>query len=333
MNTAPSPSLFPDYPAAWYLFGTSNELRNGPASKTLLGKELVAFRSASGSIGVLDAKCSHMSANLGRGKVVGDCVQCPFHHWEYTTDGICNKIPSQFEIPSFARQRAYPVVERHGLVFIWNGNNPTFELPFFAGENQADFERGRPFHFIADCSWFMLVANGFDGQHFQSVHDRRLLGPPKILHATSTARAIEYHAEVVGDSIFDKLLKRFVGKTVRITIANHGGTLVLVTGHFQRATSYILIAVDPRTKDQASVQVVVFAPKPRNPLKRFLSKWLGLELRRLFTKGFMHDDIAKLPGIQYNSQAFINADQIMIDFFQWLAQLPNAPEETFAREQ
>ena len=47
---APAAERFPTFPVAWYLFGESRELRDGPVSKDLLGQRLVAFRTASGSV-------------------------------------------------------------------------------------------------------------------------------------------------------------------------------------------------------------------------------------------------------------------------------------------
>src|SRR5437016_3033612 len=96
---------FAAYPASWYPFCAERSLRRGPLTRALLGREMVGFCTASGTITVLDARCAHMSADLGRGRVVGEALQCPFHHWEYATDGRCQRIPAQADIPAFARQR------------------------------------------------------------------------------------------------------------------------------------------------------------------------------------------------------------------------------------
>src|ERR1035438_7132902 len=80
---APPASAFPTHPAAWYLFCHSDNLRDGPSSKRILGRDLVAFRPAGGKATVLDARCSHLGADLGCGEVVGENIQCPYHHWQF----------------------------------------------------------------------------------------------------------------------------------------------------------------------------------------------------------------------------------------------------------
>lgn len=322
---APTAAQLAAPPAAWYLFGRSEEVRRGPLTKYRLGHELVAYRTESGKIVVLAARCSHLGADLGRGTIAGDCIRCPFHHWNYADDGRCVQIPSQTTIPSFAGQQAFPAVERHGLIFFWNGSEPAYELPFFEGIDPAELERGRPFTFEAVCSWYLLVANGFDAQHFQSVHDRRLLEQPRMMASRAQTRAMEYDAEIVGDSIFDRLLRRFVGRNVRISITNQGGPLVFVKGDFRRAKSRILIAINPLPQERTQVEVIVFGPRSRNGLAALINRWIGLEIRRWFTQGFMEDDIAKLPGIVYNPATLVESDRMMVEFLQWLAALPKQP--------
>jgi hypothetical protein len=168
----------------------------------------------------------------------------------------------------------------------------------------------------------MLTANGFDAQHFQYVHDRRLLEPVKVDEPAPFARRMSYRAEVSGNSIFDVLLRRFVGRTVEITITSYGGPLVLVTGNFASVRSRIFISVRPLTPETTLTEVMVYAPlKTRLP---FLSwtNWLNLWIRRWFTWGFMFSDFERLQGIRYNPSSLIESDGPMIDFFRWAAELP-----------
>lgn len=56
---------------------------------------MVVFRDQEGKASVLDAYCPHLGANLAvGGRVVGNCIECPFHGWQFRgDDGKCVKIP------------------------------------------------------------------------------------------------------------------------------------------------------------------------------------------------------------------------------------------------
>lgn len=53
------------------------------------------FRGQEGQAHVLNAYCPHLGANLAvGGRVVGNCIECPFHGWRFEgSDGKCVKIP------------------------------------------------------------------------------------------------------------------------------------------------------------------------------------------------------------------------------------------------
>ena len=55
----------------------------------LAEQDLVAYRGDGGELHVLDAHCPHFGAHIGHGgRVVGDCVTCPYHGWEWGADGV-----------------------------------------------------------------------------------------------------------------------------------------------------------------------------------------------------------------------------------------------------
>src|SRR5436305_5418037 len=130
IQTAPPAEVFPEYPASWYLFGESRELRQGPVSRRILGRLLVAFRTGSGRLVVMDGECAHLGADLGFGEVVGETIRCPFHHWRYGCDGACVGVP-QGRPPAFARQRIYPVEERHGYRLLFKRRRALFPPALF----------------------------------------------------------------------------------------------------------------------------------------------------------------------------------------------------------
>ncbi len=321
----PSANQLPAQPSCWYLFGRASEFGKRPVSKTLLGRRLVGFRTNDGRVAVLDAHCAHQGADLGFGEIVGDRVQCPYHHWEYDAAGRCRHIPAQAEIPEFAEQRSYPVEERHGLIFFFNGREPLFPLPFFFDRRPEDFVAGRPFHFLAECSWPMLAANAFDGQHYQTVHDRRPTAAPEVDCPAPYARRVRFRAEVAGRSIYDRLLRRFVGRFVDISITNWGGPFFVVTAFFRRAESYILFAPQPIAEHQTRLDVVVCARRSGWRLVRRFLQPLALAVRSQFTRGFIEHEITRLAGIRYSPETLLPSDQMLIEFFDWAARLSTKP--------
>ena len=318
---APPANRFAAYPASWYLLCNSREITRGPISREMLGRSIAAFRTASGKPVVMDGRCSHLGADLGRGCVVAESIECPFHGWRYGADGRCTGIPATDAIPPFARQMTYPTIERHGLVFFFNGSEPLFPLPFFAGARPEDYTPGRPFSFVANCSWYMLAAHGFDTQHFATVHARRLTEPPTIDMPHPCARRNRYTAEVVGNSIFDRLLRPLAGGVVTISISTWGGNLILITGAFRRVSSQFLIATQPLPGDKTLCEVIPFARRHRNPLMRATLGRLSLAVRRIFTRGYMIDEINRLGNPRYNPHSLMKCDADMINYFCWAAKL------------
>jgi nitrite reductase/ring-hydroxylating ferredoxin subunit len=323
----PEAADFPRHPATWYLFCRSTALRRKPLSRKMLDRHLVAYRLSSGRVAMLDANCAHLGADLGRGRIQGDTIQCPFHHWSYSSDGRCVSVPGSGCVPKSARLRSYPVVERHGYVFFFLGREPLFPLPFFLNCDSEDFIASQPFQFQVDSPWFMLVANGFDGQHFQAVHDRRLTATPKVDCPAPFARRMRFEAEVAGHTIFDQLLRRFVGKHVRVSITSWGGPHVLVEGVFERAHSRLLVASQPLDEHNTLSDVIAFARRGWQPVMRHIVDPINLRVRRRFTQAFLQYDIDKLRGVRYQPEGLTEQDREMINYFHWLTTLPRSEYE------
>ncbi|NIP67884.1 MAG: Rieske 2Fe-2S domain-containing protein, partial [Planctomycetales bacterium] len=91
-----------------------------PSKARMLGHDFVVFRDSAGQAHCLSDTCVHRGAALSGGKRRGDCVQCPYHGWQFDAEGRCRSIPSLgpgHKVPPRARIDAYPTVERYGLVF------------------------------------------------------------------------------------------------------------------------------------------------------------------------------------------------------------------------
>ena len=108
----------------WYMIGWSAELAEGLfVHRTIAGEPILVYRLTSGTPAAIRDRCPHRFAPLHMGKQVGDAIQCGYHGLCFGADGSCVSHPVEnAPIPKAARVRAYPVVERHGILWVWPGD-------------------------------------------------------------------------------------------------------------------------------------------------------------------------------------------------------------------
>ena len=90
-NVSPLAVSASRYPRGWFQVAWADTIKPGDVVKLhYFGQELVAFRTRSGRLSVLDAYCQHLGAHLGVGGTVeGEDIKCPWHGWQWDTEG-CN---------------------------------------------------------------------------------------------------------------------------------------------------------------------------------------------------------------------------------------------------
>src|SRR4249919_3838106 len=107
-------------PHGWFSLGRTDELPDvdvGPI--TAFGRELVLWRN-DGEHHLADAFCPHLGAHLGFGGRIDDgCLVCPFHEWEFSSDGANTKIPYAERPNRRARLRTYPTIVRNRHLLAW----------------------------------------------------------------------------------------------------------------------------------------------------------------------------------------------------------------------
>ena len=168
----------------WYPICTSSDLEEeNPRRVELLGVRLVAFRDESGATHVLADTCVHRGGSLSKGKVTGDHLQCPYHGWEFSGDGVCKKIPSMSDKkpPGRAKVDSYPVQEKYGIVFAFLGDLPEEERPPLhevAEWEQEGWQFSGPVVFELDAYYERSIENGMDPVHNEFVHPTQ--GAPAI---------------------------------------------------------------------------------------------------------------------------------------------------------
>ncbi|TRY95146.1 hypothetical protein DNTS_003854 [Danionella cerebrum] len=168
--------LPPVYPNGWYRILDSHMLERGDVkSATVLGQQVAVFRGQDGKVHVVDAYCPHLGANLAvGGRVVGGCIECPFHGWQFRgVDGKCVKVPYADKVPEFAKVRCWPSCEINGLVLVWfhcDGLEPSWRVPEQSQITCGDWVyRGRTEHFI-NAHIEEIPENAADIAHLAHLH-------------------------------------------------------------------------------------------------------------------------------------------------------------------
>lgn len=177
----------------WYAILPSKAVKKeAVVSVKRLNQELVLFRNRDGELGCVVDQCTHRGAALSRGKLQGECLQCPFHGLEFNPQGHCTFVPANGRASTADLSRfnvkAYGVRESHGIIYLWYGEpeKQTGELPFFDGDIDDSFvcseiEDHWPTHY-SRC-----IENQLDVIHLPFVHhntigrsNKTLVNGPKI---------------------------------------------------------------------------------------------------------------------------------------------------------
>lgn len=157
----------------WYVAAWDWEVRRQELFRRRICDEPIVFwRKEDGSPVALEDRCCHRHMPLSQGRLRGDSVECIYHGLTYDGTGACIRVPSQKTIPSNARVRSFPVVERYHWVWIWMGD-PALADPALIED----------FHWMDDPAWrfkgerlelpgnyLLLVDNLLDLTHLQFVH-------------------------------------------------------------------------------------------------------------------------------------------------------------------
>lgn len=116
----------------WYAVEFGEEVTDTPHKTEVMGQHLVIYRDSHGTPVAQSDICIHRGGPLSGGKVKGDCIECPYHGWQYDPSGRCTVIPANREglpIPKKARVDAYPCVERYGMIFVFLGDLAEADRP------------------------------------------------------------------------------------------------------------------------------------------------------------------------------------------------------------
>ncbi|MGV3655173.1 MAG: Rieske 2Fe-2S domain-containing protein [Noviherbaspirillum sp.] len=147
-----------------------------PLRVTIMGEELVAFRSTDGRVGLVSAKCPHRGANLYFGRNEENGIRCVFHGWKFDVEGKALELPnvppgSQYH--KTMRVKSYPTREYGEIVWAYMG--PQEEGSELPGVPQLEFGALPASHRyvtkkLQECNWAQSLEGALDTSHFSFLH-------------------------------------------------------------------------------------------------------------------------------------------------------------------
>ncbi len=169
------------YPDGWYRITRSSTLRAGEVCYfECLGRQLVAWRGEDGEAHVSSAFCPHLGANLAFGRVREDCLECPFHRWQFTGDGRVAHIPYSDQRPAGTLIEMLPVAEVYGQLFLYHRGGgrqrsaaeaPPYPVPRIAEVDDGTFVyRGHHDGGRVRMHLLEFAENAVDRAHFEPLH-------------------------------------------------------------------------------------------------------------------------------------------------------------------
>ena len=157
------------YPSGWFAVLDSKELKNKLLGAQLFGIDIVFWRkNNSEPVAMLD-KCPHRSAKLSLGRKTGDCVECPFHGFQFSSDGVCQYAPEfNSALPSLKTKTFY-CREFKGFIWIWTGEEePIGNIPWLNELNDNFLYSQLKSNWNSDVT--RCVENQLDFTHLPFVH-------------------------------------------------------------------------------------------------------------------------------------------------------------------
>jgi phenylpropionate dioxygenase-like ring-hydroxylating dioxygenase large terminal subunit len=170
----PTPTSTRNYPYnCWWVAALSEEVGQTPLGRWLLDMPVLLYRADDGQAVVLEGRCPHRGAPLAFGCRKGDAIQCGYHGFTFAATGECINVPSiKTGVPPI-RIRAYTVIERPPLVWVYLGDPaaidsvpPPLELDWTVDPSFA-VVTGR---MDIKANYMLLKENVLDLTHFGFVH-------------------------------------------------------------------------------------------------------------------------------------------------------------------
>uniref|UniRef100_A0A6C0DPW3 Rieske domain-containing protein n=1 Tax=viral metagenome TaxID=1070528 RepID=A0A6C0DPW3_9ZZZZ len=166
------------YDLQWYVIGKSIDFSvNIPKKARIWNTNYVVWRSENDTFIGLNDVCPHKGASLSGGKICSDYIVCPYHGYEFNTDGALSKVPGiSFQPSPIYDIPKYKVVEKNGWVYLnTRAINKSSEAEVFVDNFYIEPEVSANCSMVQlnmdyNCYSRILSENSLDVMHIAFVH-------------------------------------------------------------------------------------------------------------------------------------------------------------------
>jgi len=285
----------------WYIAAPSLELGRRPIRRSLEGEPLVLFRDSDGHPHALVDRCAHRGMALSQGRVVGGCLQCPYHGWKYDGMGCLREVPALTPgapIPQAKSMQAYPVVEQDEHLWVWWSSGvppaPPFRFPHSGEEGWSRFFMHTRFEAPVEA----CLENFLDVPHTIFVHPGLFRGDRQ---RETRARVRRFRDSVVAEFLDEAKLEGFGPRLVfpKGTAMRHTDQFILPSisrVDYLLGEEHGFVITSQCTQREEYVIDVTTAISWRLPVPRWIAR---AYLKRYCRKVIRQDvDILKIHGDQ-----------------------------------
>ena len=150
---------------------------DAPQQVEVCGRKYVVWRDDDGKFRMMNDACPHRLAPLSQGRVVGGCVECPYHGFQYDGDGKATKIPQGGDA-SKVKGKGIETRQTGDLVWAYfddvgetDEREPAVMYPHLVTEEKKI--KPKDWYYVRELpySWDILVENFMDPAHIPFAHN------------------------------------------------------------------------------------------------------------------------------------------------------------------
>jgi len=237
----------------WYVIGEKHRFQpNTLYKKTIWNRDYVVWKK-DGQYFAMDNHCSHRGAALSNGRLVDNNVACPYHGYEFNSQGILSKVPGlSFKNSPCQNLRSYQIREQNGWVYV--NTNATLDqppVPIFAEPEATDPKCAANFLNLPFNAYARLISeNSLDVMHIAYVHTFGNVQVPSPIYENPPKLCDDYpghyktqYVYLSGENSIAK--KMFNSSILNVDVEFVLPHLQLVRVRFDKYVSTIITSITP----------------------------------------------------------------------------------------